>query len=660
MGELSTKANDPGKTGIRFGLSITVVTLMIVGFGSLSLTIFEAECSGEWTNFRGDERNWGYSDRTVTEKLNITWDVELGKGWIDPTPAIQNGKVYVFTNGDYDFSSGKQVSSSTIVCLRERTGEKIWSQKVSDSKVQLSSPSLGNEMIAVGSSDGSLHVFNSTSGESLFTFQCGRSVYGITSSPLFVKDRIIFGGGDGVVYCLDTSGNRVWSYDTGNTIYLSSCASSEGRIYIGNDGGNLSCIELAKGTLLWSHHVDGRIRTSPLIMDDGILFSWSTYSGNVVTDGWLRAITSDGMLSWEEHMGGTISSPGTDGRNVFVGNNEGLFICYDLNGEKKWSFRANGPIQSSSAVAANGVFFTSNINMSGNHSTLYFLDKEGGVHFSHEIEPHQWAMSSPVIGNGCVVFASDNGHVYCISDGTFDSHGPDEKPENDGSGNGKNIPGGWMHLGMIVLIVIFITSVTGRAEKGKNGKDACEEKISRNLAYEMRDRIENSRRYFMVKICVLSTVVIILSAGIAISLHMPGIGSKGEKNEVDNITIIIDFGAEKGPVNPENLTTWEFDGEKWNVTISPSDNTVWRFMNVSSSSGTVLDCLVNALEIVDGEIVTSQYIYGTFVASIAGIENGRNELNWLYWVNDDYANMASNVYYLEKGDVVLWKYTKNV
>lgn len=154
--------------------------------------------------------------------------------------------------------------------------------------------------------------------------------------------------------------------------------------------------------------------------------------------------------------------------------------------------------------------------------------------------------------------------------------------------------------------------------------------------------------------------MIILAAGIAISLYMPGIGSKGEKNAVDNITIIIDFGPEKGPLNPKNRTTWELHGEKWNVTISPSDRTVWCFMNVSSSSGTVLDCLANALAMVDKETVTSQYIYGTFVASIAGVENGRNELNWLYWVNDDYANMASNVYYLEDGDVVLWKYTRTV
>jgi len=632
--------------------------------------MFGPECQAEWSNFRGNERNWGYSDVTVTETVNITWDVQLGKGWIDPTPAIRNGKVYVFTNGEYDFSSNEQVLPSTIVCLDERTGVKEWSRKVSDSKVQLSSPAVRKNMIAVGSSDGSLYVFNVTSGKPLFTFQCGRSVYGITSSPLFVNDNIVFGGGDGVVYCLDASGKEVWSYDTGNTIYFSSCASAEGKIYVGNDGGNLSCLDLMNGTFLWSHHVDGRIRTSPLIMDDLLVFTWSAYSGNVVTDGWLRAITNDGKLYWEEHLGGTISSPGTDGRKVFVGNNRGEFFCFDPKGSQRWSFRANGPVQSSPAVARNGVFLTSNINLSGNHSTLYFLDNEGGMHFSYEILPYQWSMSSPAIGDGCVVFASDNGHVYCISDGIFDSPGSDARPENDGSGNGKDIPGGWMHLGIIVFMVIFITSVAGRIKEGRQGYDANvddaregdanDNDIPRHLANEMRDRIYGSRRHFLVKMCVISSVVIILSAGIAISFHLPGVGSKGEKNSVDDITLIIDFGPEAGPFNPENLTTWELNGGEPIVSTSPSDNTIWCFKNVSSGEGTVLDCLERTLEAVDQEMVTSKYIYGTFVASVAGVENGRNERNWLYWVNDDYANMASNVYYLEDGDVILWKYTANV
>jgi len=42
------------------------------------------------------------------------------------------------------------------------------------------------------------------------------------------------------------------------------------------------------------------------------------------------------------------------------------------------------------------------------------------------------------------------------------------------------------------------------------------------------------------------------------------------------------------------------------------------------------------------------------------VDNGRNGDNWLYWVNGEFANMASDVYYLEDGDVVLWKYTNEL
>lgn len=110
-------------------------------------------------------------------------------------------------------------------------------------------------------------------------------------------------------------------------------------------------------------------------------------------------------------------------------------------------------------------------------------------------------------------------------------------------------------------------------------------------------------------------------------------------------------------MNHGNLTTWTCAQGELHKECSPSEGTLWRFENISSKEGTVLDCLNEAMELIDQNIVTSEYIYGTFVVSIAGVENGRSHNNWLYWVNDEFANMASDEYHLEDGDVVLWKYS---
>ena len=656
------------KRSLSISLGFTLAICLIIA------SLFSAASSGQWSDFRGGEKNWGFSDRTLPEFLNISWETNLTGGWIDPSPAICDGKVYILTNGEYDFTDRRQVDPSTLVCLEERSGDTLWSVKVSDSKVQLSSPTVDGDVVAVGSSDGNLYAFNAASGTARFKFSSGSSTFGITSSPLLVSGKLVFGGGDGVIYCLNRTGKLIWSHDTGDTIYFSSPCYDNGKIYIGNDGGNLSCLDASSGMLEWRHTVDGRIRTSPLITEELIIFTWGKYSGNIVTDGWLRTIDHNGTFQNEAHLGGTISSPATDGKYIFVGNNEGTLACFDTEGSGRWEFRANGPVQSSPAVSGNGVLFLSNINMSGNHSTLYFLDKEGGLFYEYEISPHQWALSSPAIGNGCVIFASDNGRVYCISTEPF-APGENEKGHHENNNTNeeekRETPGQWLEMGIMVIFIVSVITMAGK--KGDEGQSRHPDHLDENihdhtvtghvkgkhekLLEKMEKRMNSSRRRLIFKTWVIFTVLIVFTSAIVASFYISGVGSRGTPGPVSDITLIIDFGNEKTPLNNGNLTTWSFSEDKWQMRRSPSERTLWRFENISSHEGTVLDCLKAAMEIVRENVLTSEYIYGTFVVSIAGVENGRDDNNWLYWVNGDFANMASDEYYLEDGDVVLWKYS---
>jgi len=642
---------------VRRGVIYLIFLLLII----LSMPVgISGTAVAEWSSFRADEQNRGYSDQTVTETMNISWMTDLTGGWIDPSPAVVDGMIYVLSHGEYDFVKRQQISPSTLVCIEERTGEILWSSKVSDSRVQLSSPAVKDDLVAVGSSDGTLYVFNATSGARRFACATAKSPYGITSSPLFIRDRLIFGGGDGMIYCVDMQGKPLWSRDTGDTVYFTSPAYTNGRLFIGNDGGNLSCINASDGTLDWVHHVDGRIRTTPLIVDDRIIFSWASYSGNIVTDGWLRAGDMNGTLLWENHIGGTISSPAADGNLLFVANNEGWLKCYSLDGDMKWEYRANGPIQSSPAVTGNGVVFLSNINLSGNHSTLYFLDKTGREHFTYEITPHQWALSSPAIGSGSIIFASDNGYIYCISDGKFGA--TDDEIEDDPGGvegggrEVKETPGHWLLMTVIIILSIMAVIIVGRKKESSSVEKSNDVALG-TLAEAMRNRMKVSRRKTVLKVCVFFAVLIVFICAVAVSLHIPGVGSRGSPHPGSGLTLKIDFGSEDSPLNPGNETVWTFREGEWRTDVGPSNSSVWVFVNLSSERGTVLDCLVSAMGIAGTDMKTSEYIYGTFIGSIAGVDNGRNDKNWLYWVNGEFANMASDVYYLEDGDTVLWKYT---
>ena len=659
--EGGTPTNGPlAESGVkRVGIYLIFLLLIIL----LMPVRIPGSASAEWGSFRADEMNRGYSDRNVTETLNISWAKDLSGGWIDPSPAVVDGKIYVHTNGEYDFVKQKQLHPSTLVCLEERTGEILWSAKVSDSRVQLSSPAVKDDLVAVGSSDGNLYAFNATSGARRFTYKTGNSPYGITSSPLFIQDKLVFGGGDGILYCVNMQGKQLWSLDTGNTIYFTSPAYADGSLFIGNDGGDLSCIDASNGTLVWVHHVEGCIRSTPLIADDRIIFSWASYSGNIVTDGWLRAVDLNGTLAWENHIGGTISSPATDGNFIFSSNNDGWLKCYSLEGEMKWQYRANGPVQSSPAVTGNGVVFLSNINLSGNHSTLYFLDKTGCKYFTYEITPHQWALSSPAIGCGSIIFASDNGHVYCISDGKFG--GSYDKREDDPRGDEgnerevKETPVHWLFFTATVIISVVVVNMVGR-KKVLSSSETSNDVAVETLAEVMRSRMNVSRRKTILKVCVFFAVLTVFICAVAYSLHISGVGSRGSPHSAKGLTLRIDFGGEDAPVNPGNETVWTYQEDEWRMDTEPSNSSVWVFENISSDKGTVLACLNTAMEIASSDAETSEYIYGTFVSSIAGVANGRNEKNWLYWVNGEFANMACDKYYLEDVDVILWKYTNEL
>ncbi|MFQ5831764.1 MAG: DUF4430 domain-containing protein [Candidatus Thorarchaeota archaeon] len=96
-------------------------------------------------------------------------------------------------------------------------------------------------------------------------------------------------------------------------------------------------------------------------------------------------------------------------------------------------------------------------------------------------------------------------------------------------------------------------------------------------------------------------------------------------NASSNISLEIDFG---------NGTTTEH--------VGLTGNTV---LNVTES---------------EFEVEVSWYGNFAFVESIAGVTNDQGEgLWWQYWVNDEYGPVAANVYEVQDGDAIIWRYTSS-
>jgi hypothetical protein len=93
------------------------------------------------------------------------------------------------------------------------------------------------------------------------------------------------------------------------------------------------------------------------------------------------------------------------------------------------------------------------------------------------------------------------------------------------------------------------------------------------------------------------------------------------------------------------------------VTESTDGDTVYTVHNVTGLS--VLDVLLAAAQAAGIDVEHHTESLGAFVDSIDGIENGRDDHAWSYYVNGEYGTVASSRAIVEDGDVVRWVYLGN-
>lgn len=97
-----------------------------------------------------------------------------------------------------------------------------------------SPPAITPDRVIFGGRDKRLHCLDRVTGQAVWTFPTRRK---IDSGPVVCDDKVVFGSGDGRLYILRLEdGSEVWSYDIGQPIF-SSPAVVDGLIIVGaNDG----------------------------------------------------------------------------------------------------------------------------------------------------------------------------------------------------------------------------------------------------------------------------------------------------------------------------------------------------------------------------------------------------------------------------------------
>ena len=190
-------------------------------------------------------------------------------------------------------------------------------------------------------------------------------------------------------------------------------------LYLGSGDGKMYAIDKLTGKEFWHFITDGPVFSSPEIVQTMVLFT--------SRDHFLYALESQtGKLIWKYKFGNDLttqnfwdfylSSPKSDGRNVYIGSGDGYFYCLDVRtGKVNWKYFANARIRTTPSLSSDKIVFGT---MEG---YVIALNKKG---------KEDWKFATDGVKNKFADFGLDGSSVFCnpaIKDGIVSFGGRDFK-----------------------------------------------------------------------------------------------------------------------------------------------------------------------------------------------------------------------------------------
>jgi outer membrane protein assembly factor BamB len=281
-----------------------------------------------------------------------------------------------------------------------------------------SSAAVSGDTVFVGSEDGNLYALDKKDGTLRWKFATDGE---ISSSPALCDNTLFFVGEDNTLFALDAkSGQKKWVFKTGPNLpyqihpafpmtwdyYVSSPTVSAGKVFFGSGDGNLYAVNASNGNLAWKFKTEGRVRTTPALLDNIVYFgSFDCYLYAVRTD--------NGELKWKQrtegnqYFKGEIQfSPSVGDGIVCFGARDGFVYALDAKtGERKWRADHKGS-WATACVVNNGVVYA----CSSDGAFVQALDAATGLEKWH-FPAGGRVFSSPAITGNLVFFGAQNAFV---------------------------------------------------------------------------------------------------------------------------------------------------------------------------------------------------------------------------------------------------------
>jgi RNA polymerase sigma factor (sigma-70 family) len=197
------------------------------------------------------------------------WKRQTG-GRVRSSPAYADQTVFVGSADGCLYAC--DAAAGNLVWRFESEGTRIPPNKARfDRRSLVSSPAIGDSVVAIGGRDGFLYGVDRKTGKERWRFDHQRAW--VTSSPAVAQGLALAGSGDGKFFQavnLD-DGKEKWHFPTEAAVFGSGTISGD-AVYFSDYSGEVYCLAVQTGAKLWQVRLPGRVVSTPAIAEDGVVY----------------------------------------------------------------------------------------------------------------------------------------------------------------------------------------------------------------------------------------------------------------------------------------------------------------------------------------------------------------------------------------------------
>lgn len=318
-------------------------------------------------------------------------------------------------------------SDGFLYALNNASGKLLWKYDCGSSVT--SSPAYSKDIIYVLNEQQKLVALNAKDGKLIWKKSIGEDLpydWGFDyyfSSPVINGDTLLIASADGKVLSLNKNDGKIfWQFNAKHFIRATPTLMN-GYVYIGNTNGDMYALDSKTGKQKWIFQTFGSSLNNDTIgFDRKAILSSAVVQDNAIVfgsrDGFLYCVNGfDGNLKWkfDHKVSWVISSPSIVNGQVITGTSDGHFV-QSVNiktGEEKWRTYGAAPLWSSPLVVGNYVY------IGGNEGVLHCININNGEQVSHPFCINAKIFSSAIVSHNKMYFGADDGVFYCLQQQTI-------------------------------------------------------------------------------------------------------------------------------------------------------------------------------------------------------------------------------------------------